>query len=90
MTAVVLVLGFTAVPAQATPNGLYDCQNVGYFSILVNKPVLGTGCAGPVGTAPPGSVYEIPTGKRYSCLQLSGTVMADGSLWAHGSGCNPF
>jgi hypothetical protein len=90
LATVVLALGLTAVPAQATPNGLYDCQRVSYISFLVNKPVNGSNCAGPVGAAPPGSVYEIPTGKRYSCQQLTGTVLPDGSLWVHGDFCEPF
>jgi hypothetical protein len=90
VTTAVLGLGLTAVPAQATPIGLYDCQNVSYVPILINKPVNGFDCAGPVGPAPPGSVYEIPTGKRYSCQQLTGTVMSNGSLWVHGNSCEPF
>jgi len=87
--AILLVFGL-ATPAQATPNGLYDCQSVSYISFLVNKPVIGSGCAGPVGTAPAGSVYEIPTGKRYSCQFLKGTLMPNGSLWVHGDVCDPF
>jgi hypothetical protein len=89
LAAILLVFGI-GTPAQATPKGLYDCQSVSYIPILANKPVNGSGCVGPVGTAPAGSVYEIPTGKRYSCQLLKGTLLPNGSLWVHGDACNPF
>lgn len=90
LAVVTLALSLTAAPAQATPNGLYDCQSVHYLDMIINRPVNGFGCTGPVGVAPPGSVYEIPSGEYYGCQQLTGTLWPDGQLWVHGNVCDPF
>ena len=93
MAALTLTAGLFAASgpaAQATPNGLYDCQRVSYFAIIVSTPVMGTGCVGPVGDQPAGTVYEIPTGKRYGCLHERGSLLPDGTLLVNGTSCTPF
>ncbi len=83
-----LVLGGT--DAQATPNGLYDCQTVIYIDLVPNKPASGFTCVGPLGNQPPGSIFEIPTGKRYSCYTLNGSIWVDGTIHVSGNNCTPF
>lgn len=51
---------------------------------------MGTGCVGPVGDQPAGTVYEIPTGKRYGCLHERGSLLPDGTLLVNGTSCTPF
>lgn len=87
LSASFLAIGLTAVPAQATPNALYDCQSVTYFDIVVNKPLFGSNCVGPPGGPTAGSVYAISTGKIYDCVQVTGSQLPDGALLVHGNGC---
>jgi hypothetical protein len=84
------LLVFNQASAQATPNGLFDCQQVIYHDILINKPVNGFNCVGPLGVQPPGSIYHIPTGNRYGCNSLEGFQWPDGTIYVFGNVCTPF
>jgi hypothetical protein len=75
----------TATTAQAS-GATYDCQSVTLHSILVNTPVNGYPCTGPVGVQPAGSVLEVPTGRFYSCQSLEGIPFEDG-LFVFGNVC---
>lgn len=90
LVAISLPFGLTAVPAQATPNALYDCQSVTYFDIVINKPLFGSNCVGPPGGPTAGSVYAISTGKIYDCIQVTGSQLPDGPLFVHGNGCQEY
>jgi hypothetical protein len=85
--AIALAFGLTAVPAQATPIGLYDCPSVSYIDIGI-RPLFSANCVGPLGGPTAGSVYEISTGKTYSCLELTGSLLPDGTPWLRGYGCH--
>jgi hypothetical protein len=74
-----------ATTAQAS-DATYDCEFVTLHSILVNTPVNGYPCTGPVGVQPAGSVMEVPTGRLYSCQSLEG-IPWDGQLFVFGNIC---
>lgn len=85
LAAVPLALGMTvAAPAHAA-NVHYDCLNVGYFPMLVTRPVLGSGCTGPA-VGGPGTVTRTTDGVRYACSDLV-LQTTNGVTLLHGRNC---
>lgn len=85
-----LALGL-CLPSTATAGvtALYDCPRVTYHSIFPNTPLNGSGCTGPAGTYPGGTVLDLSTGTVYGCGSVTGSTLPDGSIWVFGNVCSP-
>jgi hypothetical protein len=63
----------------------YDCTHVGFFPMLADSPVLGSGCTGPA-TGGPGTVTRTTDGGTYACANLF-LQTTGGVTLLHGLNC---
>ena len=85
LAAVPLAVGIAVAGPAHADSVHYDCTSVGYFPMLVTRPVLGSGCTGPA-VGGPGTVTRTTDGVRYGCPNLV-LQTTNGVTLLHGQNC---